>query len=57
MKIPTYEIDEKEASEAFEAYAALRRLSRDEPALLANKYFAACQEAAYARFLARFEVR
>lgn len=57
MNIPTYEIDEKEASEAFEAYAALRRLSRDEPALLANKYFAACQEAAYARFLARFEVR
>lgn len=57
MKIPTYTIDETEVNEAYEAFAAMRRLACSEPALLSNKYFKACQDAAYARFLARFEAR
>lgn len=57
MTIPTPTIDETEVNEAYEAFSALRKLACAEPKLLGNKYFAACQDAAYARFLARFESR
>lgn len=57
MKKPTDTIDETEVNDAYEAFAALRRLACAEPHLLGNRYFKACQDAAYARFIARFEAR
>lgn len=42
-------------NEAFEAFAALRRLACSEPGLVDNKYFRALQDTAYARFLINFE--
>lgn len=52
---PIYGIDETEVNEAFEAFAALRRLAQSEPGLTQNKYFCALQDTAYARFLLNFE--
>lgn len=52
---PIYGIDEAEVNEAFEAFAALRRLAQAEPHLIQNKYFCAVQDTAYARFLMNFE--
>lgn len=52
---PTFGIDENEVNEAYEAFAALRRLAQSEPHLIRNKYFRAVQDTAYARFLLNFE--
>ena len=41
----------QQATEAFEAYAALRRTACELPGLLQNEYFLALQDAAYARFM------
>lgn len=54
MTKPT--INETEVNEAYEAFAAMRRLACAEPHLATNKFYTACQDAAYARFLARFRV-
>lgn len=54
-QFPTYVMDEDEVNEAFEAFAALRRLAQSEPRLIHNKYFCAVQDTAYARFLLNFE--
>lgn len=40
---------------AFEAYAALRRLERDDPKLRVNPHFQALIDTAYARFRASYE--
>lgn len=56
-KVPTYLINEQEVNEAYEAFAAMRRMACAEPHLLNNPFFKACQDSAYARFLARFEAR
>ena len=56
-KVPTFLINETEVNEAYEAFAALRRVACAEPHLIDNPFFSACQDAAYARFLARFEAR
>jgi hypothetical protein len=42
--------------QAFDAYAALRRLERDEPKLRDNPHFQALVDTAYARFRASYEV-
>ena len=55
MNIPTYLIDETETEEAYQAFAALRRIAQAQPSLLENKYFTALQDTAYARFLLNFE--
>ncbi len=54
-EFPTYALDEDEVNEAFEAFAALRRLAQSEPHLISNRYFCAVQDTAYARFLLNFE--
>jgi len=41
--------------QAFDAYAAMRRLACQEPALIDNPYFQAAQDSAYARFLALWD--
>lgn len=48
-------IDETEVSEAYEAFASLRRLAQAEPGLTQNRYFLALQDTAYARFHLLFE--
>lgn len=40
-----------ECNAAFEAYAALRKQERDDPALSENRFFKARIDAAYSRFL------
>jgi hypothetical protein len=55
--VPTYKINADEVSEAYEAYAALRRAAQAEPGLIMNKYFTVLQDTAYARFLLNFEVQ
>lgn len=52
---PVFLMKEDEVNEAFEAFAAMRRLVQTEPGLLDNKYFRALQDTAYARFLMNFE--
>jgi hypothetical protein len=41
--------------EAFEAYAAMRRIACQEPHLLENEYFKAAQDTTYARFIALWD--
>ena len=52
---PVFLMNEDEVNEAFEAFAAMRRLAQTEPGLIENKYFRALQDTAYARFLMNFE--
>lgn len=54
--VPLYQIDAQEVEDAYQAFAALRRLACAEPHLIENKYFRALQDTAYARFLLNFEV-
>lgn len=53
MMKPT--INETEVNEAYEAFAAMRRLACAEPHLADNKFYKACQDAAAARFLVRYK--
>ena len=48
-------IDAQQVEDAWQAYAATHRAARERPALLANEYFLAIQDTAYARFLLTFE--
>lgn len=53
--IPVYKIDAQQVEDAYQAFAALRRLAQAEPRLIDNAYFTALQDTAYARFLLNFE--
>lgn len=44
-----------QVEDAYQAYAATRRVTAAEPALLENEYFIALQDTAYARFLLLLE--
>lgn len=53
--VPTYKIDSTEVQAAYDAFAALQRAAKADPALSKNRYFVALQDTAYARFLGVFE--
>lgn len=55
QEVPVYRIDCQQVEDAYQAFAATQRATRDNPALLENEYFTALQDTAYARFLAAFE--
>ena len=52
---PTYKIDSQQVEDAYQAFAALRKASQANPALLENEYFKALQDTAYSRFFLTFE--
>lgn len=53
--VPIYAIDADEVDESYRAFAALRHAAQADPSLIENKYFAALQDTAFARFLLNFE--
>lgn len=54
--VPTYLVNTVQAELAWDAYKATQLSACANPALLANPYFTALQDTAYARFRSLFEV-
>jgi len=48
-------ITSQDVENAYQAFAALQRLARDEPDLAWNEYFTALQDTAFARFITTYE--
>lgn len=53
--VPVYRIDAQQVEDAWQAYRALQLAAQTNPALLANDYFLALQDTAFARFMMNFE--
>jgi len=53
--VPIYLVDTVQADAAWDAFKAVQLTAARNPSLLANPYFTALQDAAYARFRAVFE--
>lgn len=54
MKVPIIQCHAEAADQAFAAHTALLQAERADPKLIANPYWQALRDAAYARFRASF---